>query len=180
MKKLTLLTLLTMLFAQTLLAITFPTPPAGFVWQEIPELKAAFLKPDGWFYKREEQGSTLAYFITKENIDKNGRFQTGLTVNVFHLKKDSAVERGKDLIQQLAATKHVKAWAQDAGPFREFGCLAKDTDSSGTTVMHTLAVANPKTNTLYLFIFESPESDWDAAWKIGKQIVDMLALDDNI
>ena len=180
MKKLTLLGLLAMLFAQTLLAITFPTPPAGFTWQEIPELKAAFLKPDGWFYKREEQKSTLAYFITKENIDKNGRFQTGLTVNVFHLKKDSAVERGKDIIQQLATTKNVKAFERDAGPFREFGCLAKDTDSSGTTVMYTYAVANPKTNTLYLFIFESPEPEWDAAWKLGKQIVDMLPLEESI
>ncbi|HEV7519803.1 MAG TPA: hypothetical protein VGP89_01795 [Candidatus Angelobacter sp.] len=180
MKKLTQLSLLAMLFVQTLLAITFPTPPAGFTWQQIPELKAALLKPNGWFYKREEQKGTLAYFITKENIDKNGRFQTGLTVNVFHLKQNSAVDRGKDTIQQLAATKHVKAWAQDAGAFREFGCLAKDTDSSGTVVMHTLAVANPKTNTLYLLIFESPEPDWDAAWKLGKQIVDMLALDDNI
>jgi hypothetical protein len=90
------------------------------------------------------------------------------------------VERGQDTIQQLAATKHVKAWAQDAGPFREFGCLAKDTDSSGTVVIQTLAVANPKTNTLYLLIFESPEPDWDSAWKLGKQIVDKLVLDDNI
>ncbi|HEY2911940.1 MAG TPA: hypothetical protein VGK21_01150 [Candidatus Angelobacter sp.] len=180
MKKLTLVSLLAMIFVQTLFAIPFPTPPVGFTWQEIPELKTALLKPDGWFYKREEQKGTLAYFITKENIDKNGRFQTGLTVNVFHLKKDSAVERGKDIIQQLAATKHVKAFAQDAGPFQKFACLAKDTDSSGTTVMYTYAVANPKTNTLYLLIFESPEPEWDTAWKLGKQIVDMLPLEESI
>ncbi len=53
-------------------------------------------------------------------------------------------------------------------------------DASGTAVMQELAVANPKTNTLYLFIFESPESDWNAAWKIGKQIMDNLAIDDEI
>ena len=180
MKKLTMLSLMALLFAQALWPITFPAPPAGFTWQEIPELKTALLKPDGWFYKREEQKGTLAYFITKENIDKNGRFQTGLTVNVFHLKKDSAVERGKEIIQRLAATKHVEAWAQDAGPFQKFGCLAKDTDSSGTIMIQTLTVANPKTNTLYFLVFESPESDWDVAWKLGKQIVDKLALDDNI
>lgn len=180
MKKLTLLSILAMLFAQSLLAKPFPTPPVGFTWQEIPELKAAILKPEGWFYKREEQKGTLAYFITKENIDKNGRFQTGLTVNVFHLKKDSAVERAKGIIQQLATTKNVKAFGQDAGTFRKFACLAKDTDSSGTTVMYTLAVANPKTNTLYLLIFESPEQEWDAAWKLGKQIVDVLPLEESI
>jgi hypothetical protein len=47
-------------------------------------------------------------------------------------------------------------------------------------VIHTLAVANPKTNTLYLIIFESLEPEWDKAWKIGKPIMDMLALEDEI
>jgi hypothetical protein len=180
MKKLILLSLLAMFFVQSLFATPFPTPPAGFTWQEIPELKAAFLKPDGWFYKREEQKDTLAYFITKENIDKGGRFQTGLTVNVFHLKKDSAVERGQSIIQQFATAKNVNTFATDVGPFQEFACLAKDTKSSGTIVIYAQAVANPKTNTLYLIIFESPESDWDAAWKLGKPMVEMLPLQGSI
>jgi hypothetical protein len=180
MKKAALIILFAMLSLQTMSAIDVPPPPPGFTWQEIPELKAALLKPNGWFFKREEQKGTLAYFITKENIDKDGQFQTGLTVNVFHLKKDPAVERAKYMIDQLATAKHGEKWAQDVGPFREFGCLTKDTDASGTTVMHTLTVANPRTNTLYLFIFESPESDWDVAWKTGKQIMDRLALDDAI
>jgi hypothetical protein len=41
-------------------------------------------------------------------------------------------------------------------------------------------VANPKTNTLYLIIFESPEAEWDMAWKAGQKIMDTLALDDEI
>ena len=177
---LALLALFVILPIETISAIDVPAPPPGFTWQEIRELKAAFLKPNGWFFKREEQKGTLAYFITKENIDKSGEFQTGLTINVFRLKKDSAVERGKDLIDQLAATKHGEKWAKDVGPFREFGCLTRDTDASGTSVVHTLTVANPKTNTLYLLIFESPDTEWDAAWKTGKQIMDMLAIDDEI
>jgi hypothetical protein len=180
MKKLVMLTLLATLILQSVSAIVLPTPPTGFTWQQIPELKAAFLKPAGWFFKREEDKGTLAYFITKEDMDKKGQFQTGLTVNVFRLKKDSAVERGKGLIDRMAADKHGEKWVQKAGPFQEFGCLVKDTDASGTVLMHALAVANPKTNTLYLFIFESPESEWDIAWKTGKQIMDTLAIDDEI
>jgi len=80
----------------------------------------------------------------------------------------------------MAATHHAQAWAQQLGPFQEFGCVIKDTDATGTIIMHALTVANPKTNTLYYFTFESPESDSDAAWKIGKQIMDVLALDDEI
>src|SRR5438445_12096251 len=101
--QLILLTLFAVIPVQTITAIDVPPPPPGFTWQEIPELKAAFLKPNGWFFKREEQKGTLAYFITKEDIDKNGQFQTGLTINVFRLKKDSAVERGKSMIEQIPA-----------------------------------------------------------------------------
>jgi len=157
-------------------AIDLPAPPPGFTWQEIPDLKAAFLRPTGWFFKREEAKGTLAYFITKENIEKGGEFQTGFTVEVFHLKKDSAVERGKDMITQIAAQKHGDLRARNRGPFKEFGCLYKDTES----VVNNLTIANPKTNTLYLFIFESPVSDWDSSWKVGKQIMDNLAIDDEI
>jgi hypothetical protein len=45
---------------------------------------------------------------------------------------------------------------------------------------NTLMAANPKTGTLYLFVFESPESGWDAAWKTGAKIMDTLAMDDEI
>ncbi len=142
-------------------------------------MKAAFLKPDGWFFKQESSKGTLAYFITQEDLVKNGEFATGLTINVFHLKRDSSVQRGKAMIDQMAAQHHVKTWSRTAGPFQEFGCEIKDTDASGTIVMHALAVANPKTNTLYLFIFESPVASWDTAWKLGQQIMDTLAIDDD-
>jgi hypothetical protein len=180
MKRFLSIALLSVLVVCTITAIDVPPPPTGFTWQEISELKAALLRPNGWFFKRQENKGTLAYFITKENIEINGQFQTGLTVNVFRLKKDRAVEKGKRFIEDLATRKHAEKWAQEAGPFKEFGCLTKDTDATGTIVMHTLMVANPKTNTLYLFIFESPEANWDSAWKIGKPIMDSLALDDEI
>ena len=64
--------------------------------------------------------------------------------------------------------------------FQEFGCELKDTDASGTIVMRALNVVNPKTNALHVFTFESPAANWDAAWKIGQQIMDTLALDDDI
>jgi len=180
MKQFLLIALLSAVAVHTVTAIELPPPPAGFTWQEIPELKAAFLRPDGWFFKAEKNKETLAYFITKENIESNGEFQTGLTVNVFRLKKDSAVEKGKSFIDQLAAKKRGEKWAKDVGPFKEFGCLTRDTDPRGATIVQTLMVANPKTNTLYLLIFESLEANWDSAWKIGKQIVDSLAIDDEI
>jgi|SRR5580704_4412840 hypothetical protein len=180
MRGLLLLTFLASLFVHAVPAIDLPAPPPGFTWQDTPELKAAILRPKGWFFKREEVKGTLAYFITRESIENGGEFQTGLTVNVFRHKKDSAVETAKYYIDQLAAKKHAEKWFKEVGPFKEFGCLTRDTDSSGTSVSQTLTVANPKTNTMYIFIFESTESDWDSAWKVGKQIMDALAIDDGI
>jgi hypothetical protein len=179
-KRYVFLALVVVIITQTLHAIVLPKAPSGFTWQEVPELKAAFLKPDGWFFKREDSKGTLAYFVTQEDLATNGQFDTGLTVNVFRLKQDSAVERGKAMIDQMASQHNVKTVSRTVGPFQEFGCDLKDTDAGGTIVMHALTVANPKTNTLYLFIFESPAATWDAAWKLGQQIMDTLAIDDNI
>ena len=162
-------------------ATELPPAPDGFTWQEVPELKAALLKPQGWFFKREEQKDTLAYFITKENIDQSGEFKTGLSVNVFRsLKKSKAVDQAEYMIANLVKKYHVEPFQRKVGPFYELCCELKDTDATGTVVMRELAVANQKTNTLYLFIFESPESEWSAASKTGEQIMDKLALDDEI
>lgn len=180
MKKVLLLSLLVAFSAPMLQAIDLPKAPSGFTWQEVPELKAAFLKPEGWYFKQESSKGTLAYFITKEDLAKTGRFDTGLTINVFHLKKDAAVDHAKALIDQMATQHNVKTWSRVVGPFQEFGCDMKDTDATGTIMMHALTVANPKTNTLYLFIFESPVATWDAAWKLGQQIMDTLAIDDEM
>jgi hypothetical protein len=176
MKKLLLYVFAATVLSQPLFAIDLPTPPAGFMWQQVPELKAAFLRPDGWFFKQEEQKGTVAYFISKESIEKDGGFNTGLTVNVFRGLKEPAVGHAEAFIGQIASQMHGEKWERTVGPFQEFGCDAADSQS----VMRYLAIANPKTNTLYLFIFESPVSDWDSAWKLGKQIMDNLAIDDGV
>jgi hypothetical protein len=69
-------------------------------------------------FRSENNKGPLAYFISKERIENGGAFQTGLTVNVFHLRKDPAVERSKYMIDQLAANKHGEKWNRDLGPFK--------------------------------------------------------------
>ena len=45
-------------------------------------------------------------------------------------------------------------------------------------ILHILGIANPKTNALYVIIFEAPEKEWPAAWKIGEPILKKFMLDD--
>lgn len=142
-------------------------------------IHAVFLKPTGWFFHEEQNSGTLAYFISKEDISKGGEFQTGLTINVFpKLKQGSAIERGKTLVDNIVA-QHPGAnhWDRQLGPFQIFGCNVTDTDNSETTVSMTYVLANPKTNTLYLLIFESPRNSWDTNSQIEKQIMSTMSLD---
>jgi hypothetical protein len=170
------------LLATSVFAMELPAPPAGFDWKEVPEIKAAFLVPKGWHFKRETQADTLALFITQEDIRESGAFATGLTINVFpRSKPGSATEYAQAFITQMATEKHAdRTWARDAGPLRTFGCLTRDSTRSGTVILHTLMVANPKTGTLYLFIFEAPERTWADAWAKGEKIMDLLAIDDEV
>ena len=162
-------------FAQS---IDLPQPPKGFHWERATEIKGAFLTPDGWFFKRETKQNTYAYFVTRENIAQTGAFRVGLTVNVMpHLKGKNAVEYAK---QFMAAYPHgkklLKSWDASMASFVGNGCLVEDKE----TTMHTIMVANPKTNTLYLFIFEAPTTEWPEAWRSGQEIIRLLLIDDEI
>ncbi|HUM14904.1 MAG TPA: hypothetical protein VL086_04375 [Candidatus Nitrosotalea sp.] len=163
-------------------AMDLPAPPGGFSWREVPEIKAAFLVPSGWQFRRQTQGSTLAIFITPEGFDKDGQFSTGLTINVLrNAKPGTTVEYAHGFIARLAADKRTgEVWARQFGPMKAYGCRFKTQTGVGTSIVHTLMVANPKTGTLYLFGFEAPVAGWTDAWTKGEKIMESLAVDDEV
>jgi hypothetical protein len=69
------------LWTHSLFAMDLPTAPPGYPWQEIPEIKAALLKPTGWHFKRESKKGTLAYFITKEDTCRDIPAEPDFLVN---------------------------------------------------------------------------------------------------
>ena len=179
MKTLTISLFLSLLTAIALAQpVDIPKPPPGFHWQRAEEVKAAFLVPDGWHFKSEQNGKTQAYFATREDIDKDGKFLTGLTVNVVrHLEGEDAAEYAKRFIAGFQDGKKVrKTWDPSMGSFAGAACLVEDEHA----VMHTMMLANRKTNTLYFFMFEAPKAEWQAAWQTGEQIVRFLLLDDEV
>jgi hypothetical protein len=157
---------------------SLPAPPEGFHWERAPEVKAAFLVPDPWHFKREKHESTFAYFATREDIDRVGEFKVGLTVNIMPaVKGRDSVAYVKQFMREFPEGKKLlRSWDASIGPFVGRGCLVEDE----VAVMHALMVANPKTNTLYLFIFEAPGAEWDAQWKLGEQMMRLIFLDDDI
>jgi hypothetical protein len=159
-----------------------PPAPEGFSWKRVESLKASFLMPDGWHFKQEEQKGGRAFFITLEDIDKAGRFETGLSVNVQTLKRDKAPERAAQAILGMMQGHEVQdQWAKEAGVMKIFGCRVRETEKNHPPlIIHVLAVGSERTNTLYLVMFESPESGWDAAWAKGRVTLENFLLDDEV
>lgn len=139
--------------------------------------------PAGWYFKQVVKEGTYSCFITREKIDgSKGRFFTGLTVFVIKdipkIKKMSPSQYAQKYIEQVekSGKKMLKKWSTVMGPFKGYGCLYSD----GVNTVHNLLIANDKTGTVYIVLFESPEKEWKNAWKIGEPILKKLLIDDEI
>jgi hypothetical protein len=159
-----------------------PPAPEGYSWKKLDAIKAAFLMPNGWHFKEETHGTTLAYFFSEENIDAKGEFETGLTLNVIHLQEDKAQERAVATLAALAQTPGNElqdAWETETGVLKGIGGRIRTTEKGHLPLMMVmLAIGNARTNTLYLLLFESPESRWKQAWEKGEKMLKLLMLDD--
>jgi len=152
--------------------------PKGYSWAKCPEIKGGFLKPDGWHFKKQKRGETHGFFITKENIDEESAFTTGLTVNVIpDIPKKKAMTPLAFANQLRAAAKKLapldSTWEREMGPRTQ-------ADPAGAFTTHNLYIANEKTGTLYMVIFEAPEADWKATWKTAEPMLKFLYIDDTI
>ena len=161
------------------------TPPAGFAWQPLPEAKAALLLPVGWHYRAEGTKAAPTYYLTPEPAGESGEFATGLSLQVVRnataRTRHPAAEYAQLLLlrtgfgpgrQRLADTAAVAGpWHRWAVRYRE---AAPDAEPR---IVHQLALANARTDTLYLLTFESPEKDWPAAWQLGALMLREWVLD---
>ena len=165
--------------------VALAAPPAGFAWQALPDGKAAALLPAGWSYRAEGQKGAPTYYLTQEQIGESGEFQTGLSLQVVRKAKahtrHPAPEyaellmlrmgfgRGQQVLEKAASLEGV--WHKWTVRYRD---APSDADPR---IVFQLALANAKTDTLYLLTFESPEKDWAEAWQLGEVMVRELVLD---
>src|SRR6185295_18826881 len=138
--------------------------PPGYTWKRFDKIQASFLVPNGWFIKEEQKGSTTAIFITKESIEKQRRFQTGLSVNVIKDPKTSTGSApstyAKLFIERMSKKGAAIKPFGDGTYLKGYWGLFRSKNPENTMVMqYTSALGNDKTGTLYIFIFESPESE---------------------
>jgi hypothetical protein len=190
MKKLFFFPLFLMFFVFSHLAVAqekMPSPPDGYTWERQFETKSAFLRPNGWFYKKIRQGENWSYFITKENIDKEGRFLTGLSVFIqpkFFKKEASSIPGSiQSFFEELSQSGKVVIpfFKKENGPFVGGGIVIRKEDAKeGAYIVYTLLLINRQTGGMYNLIFEAPAKDWDKAWVIGEPMLKKFMIDTDI
>jgi hypothetical protein len=160
-----------------LIAIALPDTPDGYDWTSYEEAKSAFLKPDNWYVKKEKRGNTRALFLTKENIDKEDKFQTGLSVNVisnFSSSGNRPTSYAANYIMEIEKTRDIvlKPFLNKmADGIVGMGIRYRDVSKEPIILIHYCIIADDKADTLRLMFSESPEIYWDEEWRHGEKML---------
>ena len=158
--------------------------PAGYSWKKAHCMYV--LIPDGWFYKEQEGHGTKAFFVSKESIEKEGKFKTGLTSNMItaitaktgYAPSDYA-SRLFDSLKQTASYQDIQSTAPTANIAQLSGYFrTKHPASRNISVQYLTTLANNKTGTLYIVQFETREADWDSTLPVAKVLINNLVADD--
>ena len=160
-------------------------PPAAFVWQPLPEIKAALLLPAGWHYRAEGTKAAPTYYLTQEPVGESGEFVTGLSLQVVRKAKTQTRRPAAEYAELLmlragfgTGRQRLENAAAAEGPWHRWTVRYRETaPDAEPRIVYQLALANAKTDTLYLLTFESPEKEWAEAWPVGEVMVREWALD---
>ena len=159
--------------------------PTGFAWQPLPGSKAALLLPDGWQYRAEGEKNSLTYYLTQEAVGESGEYQTGLSLQVVRKVKARTGRPAPEYAELLLlrtgfgpGQQQLEKTAAVEGPFRKRTVRYREAPPQAEArVVFQLALANARTDTLYLLTFESPEKEWAEAWQLGAVMVRERVLD---
>lgn len=159
--------------------------PAGFAWQPLPEVKAAMLLPLGWYYKAEADKATNTYYLTREEIGETGEYEMGMAVHVVRKARAQTRRPAAEYAELLMlragygpGREHLEKASSTVGPFRKWTVRYREAaPGAEARMVYQVALANPKTDTLYLLTFESPEAEWTNAFELGEAMLRELVLD---
>jgi len=60
------------------------------------------------------------------------------------------------------------------------GCVVKVESSDRSTMIHYLAIGNKITDTLFILWFEAPTEKWQEDYEIGKTMLGVFIMDDEV
>jgi hypothetical protein len=172
--------------AQSTNETKLPEAPDGYRWERFAEVQSAFLCPVGWHRFHKAGVSSHTYSLSVESVAEHGSFETGMTLQVIKdLMKKKGIPPSVFAIEmtQLALKKpeNARISSEDlsSGPFKAFGVRYRNAPSVAIPIIiHQVAIANDKTDTLFIATFEAPENTWTQAWKLGEVMIKKFLIDD--
>jgi hypothetical protein len=180
-----------------LAAVEMPPPP-GFTWHPFQQARITVLRPDGW-YVHHVDNENFTGCVTKECIQTQGSFSTGLTLHVIRRVKESLKKHNPDYhpdvpitailelkYANLLSDPRLQVLYVDQGVqrmpgarlfrfrYRQVGPGRPDIPWHGPIICQKFIIEFDQSADVYHFTFEGPESAWEDDWKIGKQILTNL------
>jgi hypothetical protein len=158
--------------------------PKGFHWEQATAIKGAFMVPDGWFFRVDQTPTRLTYLISRTDTHL-GYFKVGLTVNVNRgAKGEDAVAYAKKVVAVFSKGQGKtlrRSWDIKSNLLSGAGCDVEFVPVTGREVlgMELLMLGNPRTNATYYITFEAPKTEWEEAWKLGREIMSQMKLSDD-
>jgi len=151
-------------------------PPPGYLWESTVLPHTSFLRPDGWYFRREDTGATFSYFISRQPIPPDSTsgddvFDVGVTINVIRRVGPQANGGAtpsafvRQLVEAVKADTKVRIERSEAiaGLQAGFDMESLTTTAKGAAVrMRTLLVGDDATETVLLVAFETPVDQWAA------------------
>ena len=161
------------LISQNILADVLPDTPEGFTWYEAKNGAGTFLKPDNWYVKEEIRDGTNALFISREDINGEGRFSVGFSVNYLPSFSTKNIpmkpsQYAKQFVQKIIDKNEVlKAGVVKGGP-SDMNIVRTLSDNSGIkTIVHHISIGMDDKDAVYFISFEAPESEWEKLYPIA-------------
>jgi hypothetical protein len=184
-------------------SVEIPPPPSGFTWHLFKPARMTVLRPDGW-YVHHVDNKKFTGCVSKECIQTQGSFRTGLTLNVIPGVKEKLKKHNPDyhpdvpitailelLYPTLFSDPRFQVLYLDQGVqrtlgsrlfrfrYRQVGSVRSDLPWHGPIICQKFIIEFDQSPDVYHFTFEGPESSWDENWTIGKQILTNLVFSAN-
>lgn len=167
--------------AEPVEAAELPAAPVGFSWIEIHDIRGAFLLPTGWHFRKR---GDFQYFLTREPMEPGKSFETGLTVSVVRKVSESTGWEAPAYSEAIASAPSdgeelLDSWQNSFGTLPLFGArLRRAREGLEPVIFQRLVLGNGATDTMYILLFESPESSWQEMWKLGDTMLNQFLLGD--
>ena len=145
------------------------TPPEGFVLQRLDVTRGMIFKPIGWFYDWGGDRSSIVWTLSREDIKKTGRYDTGMRIQYFYKPKDQSAKSTAEHFISRKKQEARKIFRECPPETRdELVCICLETLERTATPLGNVDYRirysifwSEKQNTLIFTTFGTPEPEWE-------------------